>query len=147
AEGGEQRDPGDRGREDERELGQGEYEGAAGEAPAREQIGRRRAEGEHERVRDRACLQADEQGVGHDRVPELGGKPPRRGVDEEGDEREHEEGERDRGRRDEPRGEEASHGTPKPKRTSSRRPSGPTSSWRNPRAAPRCRVRFTIAAS
>ena len=66
AERGDQSDPRDGGRQDERQLDEHDRERASPKAARRNEVRGRRAEKERECLRDRARLQADHQGIGLD---------------------------------------------------------------------------------
>ncbi len=95
AEGRDEPDAGDRGRQDERQLDEHDRERAAGKAARREEVCGRRAEEEDERLRDRARLQAEDERVGHDRLRELRDELPGRDSGEDRDDGEEQEAERD----------------------------------------------------
>src|SRR5581483_7844228 len=104
-EGGEERDPRDRGREHERELHERDHQLAAAE-PTREEVRGGGADGKDQRLRDRARLQRDDDGVGGHGVAELAEELAGRDTDEDRRERQEEERERNRAGEDEARGKE-----------------------------------------
>src|SRR4029450_5966085 len=91
---GEQRNPRDRRREDERELDQSQHGASSREAPARKEIGGRRAEDEHGYGGDQARLQADDKRVARHLVVELREELPDRNPEEDRHDRQKQEDER-----------------------------------------------------
>ena len=70
-EGGKQPDAGDGRGQDERELDQRQHQGAAPESPPGDEVGRRSADEEDDRLRDQARLGTDDEGVDDDVSPQL----------------------------------------------------------------------------
>src|SRR5262249_50164382 len=95
----EEPDPRDRGRQHERELDERDRERAAAEAPARDQIGRRRADEQDQPLCDAVRLRSDDDRVDHDPAAEL--VEELADGDAQEDRRERQEQERERERRGE----------------------------------------------
>ena len=122
AERGQQPDPRDRGRQDERQLDRRDEERAAAEAARRDQIRGRRPEEEEEGVRDERRLRSDDQRVHRGRAPHAVEQLPGWDLEEDREDRQEKKGECDRGHHGEHRAEQPFHGRPKPARLSSRLP-------------------------
>ena len=106
AERREQRDAGDRRRQDERQLDERDRERAPAERARREQVGDRRADRDDEDVGDRVRPDRDRDRVAHRRVAAgASGTLRERDLGEQRDERQREERERDAGGEREERGE------------------------------------------
>ncbi len=145
AEEREQRDPGDGGREHERQLDRRDHEVPAPEPPHGDEVGRGRPDEEHEEVRDEAGLDRDpecvERNVARERFEHLRRRDPQ----EERRDGEEQEGERECRRADEDDVERASHGRPKPASSSASWPSGPSTRSTNSCAASGSWASVTIA--
>ena len=135
AEEREQRDPGHRRREDQRQLDERDQDTAAAEALRGQEVGGRRADEQHEEVGDQAGLQAHpervERHVARQRVEQLAG----RDAEEERENGEEEERERESGRDRQRDVEDPPHGGPKPASASASWPSSPSTRSTNSCAA------------
>src|SRR5262249_43348280 len=134
----------------ERQLDRRDDERAAREPAPRQEIRRRGADGEDQRLRDRGRLQADEQRVAGDRVAELPEQVARRDAQEDRDDGQEQERERERGREDERDAERPPHGffgRPNPAAASATRPVFASTFLTNACAAVWFGLAFTTAIS
>ena len=147
AERGEQPDSGHGGREHERQLDQRDCERPASKPARRDRVRRGSADEQDQEVGDRARLDGHEQRVDGGLAPHPGEEVAGRNPEEDRQDGEQEEPERERRREHECCGKETAHGSPKPARASSRRPSTPRRSATSSKAPARFLVPFTTATS
>src|SRR5439155_15993427 len=105
------------------------------------------ADSEDERVRDRARLEADDEGIPRRLAPERAQKVAGWHAQEQREQRQQQEGEGDRGGDDQNEIEGPPHGNPKPDFSSAARPAGLLTSATNFSAALRCFAPRTTAIS